>query len=78
MCWRHSKFSIIEPDAIGLRAVANTILRWIRIWGDTKDPATHETRGIAKTEGISIVKPNTAQSRFANQRWDRSPVRETI
>jgi len=31
MCWRHSKFLIIELDATGPRAVANTMLRWIRI-----------------------------------------------
>ena len=27
-CWRHSKLCFIEPGAIGLRAVANTMPRW--------------------------------------------------
>jgi hypothetical protein len=30
---------------------------------DTKDPATQGTRGIAKTEGITIVEPNAAPSK---------------
>ena len=30
MCWRHSKLCVIEPSAIGLRAVAQTMPQWKR------------------------------------------------
>jgi hypothetical protein len=45
--WRHSKLCIIEPAAIGLRAVANTMPRWRGHEDHNKDFQTHAICGIA-------------------------------
>ena len=60
MCWRRSRLGIIEPGATGQRGVANTV-RDRRDEYDRKETATHETCGIAKTEGISMMKSNAGQ-----------------
>ena len=46
-CWRHSKLCIIEPAAIGLRAVANTMPRWRGYEHHNKHSQTHEIFAIA-------------------------------
>jgi hypothetical protein len=60
-CWRHGKLCIIELGATGLRAVANTMPLWKGHERGTRYPATHDTCGMAKTEGIPIVEPDGDQ-----------------
>jgi len=45
--WRHSKLCIIEPAAIGLRAVGNTMPRWRGYEHHNKHSQTHEIFAIA-------------------------------
>jgi hypothetical protein len=47
--------------------------RWKGLEHDNKYPATHETYGIAKTEGIPIMKPNADQPKAPESKPGSKP-----